>query len=147
MKLLLQKVTSASVTVDSSVVGEISKGYLLLLGVMEGDGEEQAERLAEKVVNLRLFDGEGGKINDQSLLDIGGEALVVSQFTLAGSLKKGNRPDYTAAADPESAEKLYEYFMEKLKSLGVSKVEAGEFGARMQVKLINDGPVTLCLEK
>ncbi|MDP7454862.1 MAG: D-aminoacyl-tRNA deacylase, partial [Candidatus Peribacteraceae bacterium] len=112
-----------------------------------GDSESQADKLAEKAVNLRLFDGDNGKINDRSLLDISGEALVVSQFTLAGDLKKGNRPDYTAAADSASAKKLYEYFIEKLKSLGVKKVEAGEFGAYMQVSLTNDGPVTLWLEK
>jgi len=147
MRLLLQKVTSASVSVSDSVVGEIGQGYLLFLGVMEGDSESQADKLAEKAVNLRLFDGDNGKINDRSLLDISGEALVVSQFTLAGDLKKGNRPDYTAAADSASAKKLYEYFIEKLKSLGVKKVEAGEFGAYMQVSLTNDGPVTLWLEK
>ncbi len=147
MRLLLQKVTSASVSVDSSVVGEIGQGYLLFLGVMSGDSEEQADKLAEKAVNLRLFDGEDGKINDRSLLDIDGQILVVSQFTLAGDLKKGNRPDYTAAADPKSATKLYEYFIEKLRSLGVTKVEAGEFGAYMKVSLENDGPVTLWLEK
>lgn len=147
MRLLLQKVTSASVSVDSSVVGEIDQGYLLFLGVMEGDTEESADKLAEKTVNLRLFDGEDGKINDRSLLDIDGQILVVSQFTLAGDLKKGNRPDYTAAADPKSATKLYEYFIEKLRSLGVKKVEAGEFGAYMRVDLVNDGPVTLWLER
>ena len=114
---------------------------------MSGDSEEQADKLAEKAVNLRLFDGEDGKINDRSLLDIDGQILVVSQFTLAGDLKKGNRPDYTAAADPKSATKLYEYFIEKLRSLGVTKVEAGEFGAYMKVSLENDGPVTLWLEK
>ncbi|MBU0458019.1 D-tyrosyl-tRNA(Tyr) deacylase [Patescibacteria group bacterium] len=147
MRLLLQKVTRASVSVDQKKVGEIAKGYLLFLGVIEGDTNEQADKLAEKVVNLRLFDGEGGKINDKSLLDTGGEALVVSQFTLAGDLKKGNRPDYTEAASPEVGRELYEYFIEKLKSLGVIKVEAGEFGAYMKVELVNDGPVTLVLER
>lgn len=147
MKLVLQKVTQASVTVDGEVIGQIGKGYLLFLGVLHGDTAAQAELLAEKIVKLRLFDGENGKINDQSILDTEGEILVVSQFTLAGKFEKGNRPDYTQAEDPKSAKKLYEYFMEKLRQLGVNTVESGEFGAYMDVSLQNDGPVTLLLEK
>ncbi|MBU2213082.1 D-tyrosyl-tRNA(Tyr) deacylase [Patescibacteria group bacterium] len=147
MRLLLQKVTKAKVSVDNSVIGETGQGYLLFLGVMEGDCEEQAQKLADKVVNVRLFQGEDGKINDRSLLDVGGEALVVSQFTLAGRLEKGNRPDYTKAADPKEAEKLYEYFIDQLKNRGVKKVEGGEFGAYMKVDLTNDGPVTILIER
>lgn len=147
MKVVLQKVQVASVTVDGSVVGSIGQGYLLLLGVMQGDTSAQAELLAQKISSVRLFDGEDGKINDQSILDIGGSILVVSQFTLAGRLEKGNRPDYTQAAPPEDAEKLYEYFIGKLRELGVEHVESGTFGAMMDVRLTNDGPVTLILER
>ncbi|MCA9370938.1 MAG: D-tyrosyl-tRNA(Tyr) deacylase [Candidatus Peregrinibacteria bacterium] len=147
MRILLQKVTDASVAVHGDIVGQIGIGYLLFLGVLHGDTSAQAELLAEKIVKLRLFDGEDGKINDRSILDTNGEILVVSQFTLAGRTEKGNRPDYTQAADPESAGKLYEYFVRKLESLGVQRVETGEFGAHMDVMLHNDGPVTLILEK
>jgi len=147
MRLLLQKVTQAKVSVDNSIIGEIGQGYLLFLGVMEGDCEEQAQKLVDKVINVRLFPSEDGKINDRSLLDVGGEALVVSQFTLAGRLEKRNRPDYTKAADPKEAEKLYEYFIEQLKDRGVGKVEGGRFGAYMKVDLTNDGPVTLWIER
>lgn len=147
VRLLLQKVSEASVSVDDQTVGQIGPGYLLFLGVMEGDTSAQAQLLAEKVTKLRLWTGEDGKINDRSLLDVGGDVLVISQFTLAGRLEKGNRPDYTQAAAPEEAEKLYEYFVEKLQSLGVARVETGEFGAMMQVALVNDGPVTLILDR
>ena len=147
MRLLLQKVTQAKVSVDNSVIGEIGQGYLLFLGVMEGDCEEQAQKLADKVINVRLFPGEDGKINDRSLLDVGGEALAVSQFTLAGRLEKGNRPDYTRAADPNEAEKLYEFFITQLEERGIKKVEGGKFGAYMKVDLTNDGPVTLWIER
>ncbi|MBU0767073.1 D-tyrosyl-tRNA(Tyr) deacylase [Patescibacteria group bacterium] len=147
MRVLLQKVTQAKVSVDSSVVGQIDAGYILFLGIMEGDTQDQAEKLADKVVNVRLFSGEDGKINDRSLLDIGGEALIVSQFTLAGRLEKGNRPDYTLAAGPKEAEKLYEFFIKQLTERGVKKVEGGKFGAYMKVDLTNDGPVTLWIER
>jgi len=147
MRLLLQKVSEASVSVDDQTVGQIGPGYLLFLGVMGGDTSAQAQLLAEKVTKLRLWPGEDGKINDRSLLDVGGDLLIISQFTLAGRLEKGNRPDYTQAAAPEEAEKLYEYFVEKLSELGVSRVEMGKFGAMMQVSLVNDGPVTLMLER
>lgn len=145
MRLVLQRVTEASVSVGGEPVGQIGKGYLLFLCVMKGDGEQQAEWLAEKVVGLRLYDGEGGKVNDRSLLDVGGELLVVSQFTLAGDVRKGKRPDYTAAAAPDEAEKLYTFFVHKLHSLGVKRVATGRFGAMMQVALVNDGPVTLTI--
>ena len=147
MRLLLQRVTEASVTVDSEIVGQIGKGYLLFLGVMHGDTAAHAKLLAEKIIKLRLFDGEGGKINDRSILDREGDILVVSQFTLAGRVEKGNRPDYTQAAPPDEAETLYEYFIDTLKKLGVKTVESGTFGASMNVKLQNDGPVTLIIER
>lgn len=147
MKLLLQRVSEASVLVDDETIGSISKGYLLFLGVLQGDTSAQAQLLAEKVVKLRLFDGNDGKINDQSIVDINGEILVVSQFTLAGSTEKGNRPDFTMAAPPDEAKVLYDYFVKKLEELGVQKVETGEFGAYMDVRLANDGPVTLILER
>ncbi len=147
MRLLLQKVTEASVTVDGEVIGQIEQGYLLFLGILRGDTSAQAELLAEKVAKLRLFDSAEGKINDQSIIDISGDILVVSQFTLAGRLEKGNRPDYSQAAPPEDAKVLYEYFIRKLEQMGVQKVESGEFGAYMGVSLVNDGPVTLIIER
>jgi len=147
MRLVLQRVTEASVTVEQRLVGSIGKGYMILLCVMKGDTSLQAQWLAEKIVKLRLFDSPEGKVNDRSLLDIGGEILVVSQFTLAGDIAKGNRPDYTAAAGPEEAKILYDYFLKKLQELQVRRVAGGEFGAMMEVKIANDGPVTLVLEK
>jgi len=147
MRLVLQRVKESSVSVDGSVIGSIGNGYLILLCIMKGDTSLQAQWLAEKIVKLRLFDAPDGKVNDKSVLDNGGGILVVSQFTLAGDIAKGNRPDYTAAAGPEEAKVLYEYFMKKLKELGVKKVEGGEFGAMMTVAIVNDGPVTLVLEK
>jgi D-tyrosyl-tRNA(Tyr) deacylase len=147
MRIVLQRVKESSVSVDGSVIGSVGAGYLLFLCVMKGDTSLQAQWLAEKIVKLRLFDAPDGKVNDKSVLDCGGEILVVSQFTLAGDTAKGNRPDYTAAAGPDEAKILYEYFMKKLRELGVKKVEGGEFGAMMEVKIVNDGPVTLILEK
>lgn len=147
MKVILQKVTEASVTVDSEIVGQIDRGYLLFLGILQGDTSAQAELLAEKITKTRLFDSADGKINDQSILDVQGSILVVSQFTLAGRLEKGNRPDYSRAAPPEDAKVLYEYFIRKLEQMGVQKVESGEFGAYMGVSLVNDGPVTLIIER
>ncbi|MFA7681617.1 MAG: D-aminoacyl-tRNA deacylase [Candidatus Peribacteraceae bacterium] len=147
MRLLLQKVSQACVRVDQKIVGEIDQGYLLFLGVLGGDCQEQAQQLAEKVVKLRLFPGEDGKMNDRSLLDVDGDILVVSQFTLAGKFDKGNRPDYTQAMEPQAAQDLYTYFVEQLQTQGVRHVATGVFGAYMQVSLINDGPVTLQLER
>ncbi len=146
MRLVLQRVSQASVSVDGKIVGQIDKGYLILLCVMKGDTAKDAGWLAEKVCGLRLFDGPDGKINDRSLLDVKGEALVVSQFTLAGDVRKGRRPDYTAAAVPAEAEALYGQFLQTLRSLGISKVEGGSFGAHMFVSLTNDGPVTILLD-
>ena len=147
MRLILQKVSEAQVSVDDEVIGSIDDGYLIFLGVMQGDTEEQVDWLAQKVANVRLFDGEGGKINDRSILDMKGSILVVSQFTLAGRLEKGNRPDYTRAAGPEEANRLYEYFMESLRKIGIEELESGSFGAMMEVSLTNEGPVTLQLER
>lgn len=147
MRIVLQKVVSASVSVDDSVIGSVGPGYVLLLGVMKGDTQTQARELAEKVTKLRLFEGEDGKINDRSILDVDGAILVVSQFTLAGRTEKGNRPDYTQAMEPQKANELYERFIGMLKELGVQTVASGSFGAYMQVELVNDGPVTLLLER
>ena len=147
MRIVLQSAKEASVAVDGQMVGSIGPGYLIFLCVMKGDTSLQAQWLAEKVVKLRLFDSANRKVNDRSILDVGGGILVVSQFTLVGDVSKGSRPDYTAAAGPEEAVILYEYFMKKLKELGVARVEGGVFGAMMDVKLVNDGPVTLVLEK
>ena len=146
MRILLQRVSRASVSVDKQVIGQIHRGYLLFVGVIEGDAEEHAKWLSEKITKLRLFDADDGKINDRSVIDINGEILVISQFTLAGRTEKGNRPDYTKAAKPEAAKRLYEFFIEVLKSLGVKNVESGMFGAMMEVELTNDGPVTLMLD-
>ncbi len=147
MRLLLQKVSQASVAVDTKEIARIGEGYLLFLGVMAGDTDEQAKWLAEKVSKLRLWDSPEGKINDRSLVDIGGSALAVSQFTLAGNTEKGNRPDYTAAAHPAVAEPLYERFCYFLSEAGVHDVQTGKFGAMMQVQLTNEGPVTLVMER
>lgn len=146
MRVVLQRVVGASVRVDDREIGQIRRGYVLLLGVMKGDTEAEGEWLAQKIVNLRLFEGDDGKINDRSLLDIGGDVLVVSQFTLAADTKKGNRPDYTAAEAPERAKELYDQFCGQMAALNV-RVATGEFGAHMAVELTNDGPVTLLLER
>lgn len=147
MKVVLQRVQSASVVIDAQKSAEIGVGYVLFLGILQGDTSAQAQLLAEKIVKLRLFTGADGKINDRSILDIDGDILVVSQFTLAGRTEKGNRPDFTAAAPPDEAVVLYEYFVDKLRQLGVQSVQTGEFGADMQVSLNNDGPCTLILER
>ena len=145
MRILLQRVSRGSVTVDDQVIGEIGQGYVLLVGVGDGDTQQQADKLAEKVVNLRLFPDEDGKF-DRSLLDVGGGALVVSQFTLYGDARKGRRPSFVQAARPEVAEPLCDYFANRLKGLGVTVVATGRFGADMRVDLCNQGPVTLWLD-
>jgi D-tyrosyl-tRNA(Tyr) deacylase len=132
------------VTVDGELVGEIGRGLVVLLGVARGDSEPDAARLAGKVARLRIFEDDAGKF-DRSVVDVGGEALVVSQFTLIADTRKGNRPSFTEAASPEEAEALYEQFCEALRALGVD-VETGVFGARMQVALVSDGPVTIILD-
>lgn len=145
MKAVIQRVTSASVAVEGETLGAIDRGYLILLGVHESDTEAEAELLAKKVVNLRVFEDEDGKMN-LSLLDTGLSCLVISQFTLLANTRKGNRPSFIEAARPEQAVPLYEHFMEQLKALGVKEVRHGQFGADMTVSLINDGPVTIVLD-
>ena len=144
MRAVVQRVSQASVTVGGETVSQIGPGALVLLGVAAGDTPVASERLAGKVVRLRVFENEDGRF-DRSLLDVGGEALVVSQFTLIADTAKGNRPSFTAAAAPEVAEPLYERFCEGLEREGV-RVQRGRFGARMQVSLVNDGPVTIVLD-
>jgi D-tyrosyl-tRNA(Tyr) deacylase len=145
MRALLQRVSEASVTVDGQVVGAIGPGLVILLGVGHGDGEEQAAWLAQKVAGLRIFEDEAGKFN-RSILDVGGSALVVSQFTLYADARKGRRPAFVDAAPPEIAEPLVQRFAELLRGQGVS-VEMGVFAARMMVTIHNDGPVTIWLER
>lgn len=146
MKAVLQRVARASVRVEDEVVGEIGRGLCVLLGVARSDGPEAAPRLAGKVARLRVFEDEEARF-DRSLLDVGGAALVVSQFTLLGDTKrqKGARPDFSQAAPREQAEPLYEVFCDELRALGVP-VATGRFAARMSVELVNDGPVTILLE-
>ncbi|MHB0912363.1 MAG: D-aminoacyl-tRNA deacylase [Armatimonadota bacterium] len=144
MRAVIQRVTGASVNVEGRVVGKIGMGLVVLLGVGAGDGERQAEWLAEKTANLRIFEDVEGKMN-LSLPDVGGEALVVSQFTLYGDARKGRRPSFTEAAPPEDADRLYERYVEILRSLGVS-VQTGVFRAKMLVEINNDGPVTILLD-
>ena len=144
MRAVVQRVTEARVEVAGETAGEINTGLLVLLGVARDDREEDADYLAEKIANLRVFNDAEGKMN-RSLLDTGGEMLVVSQFTLYGDVRRGRRPSYTDAAEPENANALYEYFVEQIRSRGI-KVETGVFQAMMMVNLINDGPVTILLD-
>lgn len=145
MRALLQRVSSASVTVDDQPVGRIDQGFLVLLGVTHSDREAEAKWLAKKVAGLRLFDDAEGKMN-ASLADVDGELLVVSQFTLYGDARKGRRPSYSAAARPQQAEPLVDFFVEHLRGLGFN-VATGLFGAYMDVTINNDGPVTLMVER
>jgi D-tyrosyl-tRNA(Tyr) deacylase len=148
VRALIQRVSSASVSVDGEVVGDIGKGLVVLLGVGEGDGSEEARKLADKLARLRVFDKEsedGGSRMDRSLLDLGAAVLCISQFTLYGETRRGLRPSFTTAAAPEPAERLYDEFCRELEARGV-RVERGRFGARMSVALVNEGPVTLMLE-
>lgn len=144
MRALVQRVSSASVTVEGDVIGKIGPGLLVLLCAMQGDGTEQAQAMATKLSKLRIFKDESGRMN-RSLLDVGGAALVVSQFTLAGDTSRGNRPGFSSAASPDLGEALYEATCSALTALG-PEVQTGKFGADMQVSLVNDGPVTLWLE-
>ena len=144
MRAVLTRVKSASVTVDGSVIGQIGQGFLILLGVTHEDTEAQAVKLADKLMGLRIFEDENGKMN-RSLEDVGGQVLVVSQFTLYGNCKKGRRPEFLAAARPETAIPLYEKFIALCRDKGFS-VETGEFGAEMLVESVNDGPVTLIVD-
>ncbi|MGQ9655896.1 MAG: D-aminoacyl-tRNA deacylase [Thermodesulfobacteriota bacterium] len=144
MKALLQRVSMAHVTAGQETLGRIGGGILVFLGIGMGDGPVQARELAEKIVHLRIFEGLDGRF-DLSLLDVKGEALVVSQFTLYADCRKGRRPSFSQAAPPETARELYQVFLEELAAKGV-KVESGRFGEHMEVSLVNDGPVTLMLE-
>ena len=144
MRIVLQRVTSASVTVDGEVIGKIGTGFLLLFGVGREDTEEDCRRLADKISGLRIFSDENDKIN-LDLESVGGEILVVPQFTLYADCRKGNRPNFIQAAKPEKANALYEYFVDYLRSKG-KHVETGSFGADMKVELLNDGPFTVILE-
>ncbi len=144
MRALIQRVKEGAVYIEGKEVGKIGKGFVLLLGVGQSDTIEDLDYLVDKVVNLRVFPDEEGKMN-LSLLDVGGEVLVVSQFTLYADCRKGRRPSFTDAAPPEKGKEMYELFINKLRDRGV-RVETGEFGAMMLVKIYNDGPVTIMLD-
>lgn len=145
MKALIQRVKQASVTIDGELYSSINNGMLVLLGVMKDDTIENAQKLAQKLIGLRIFEDEQGKMN-KSILDTNGEMLVVSQFTLCGDCKKGTRPSFDKSAPPQIAEELYKYFIDTIKK-EISIVKTGKFGAMMDVALINDGPVTFMVEK
>ena len=144
MKLVIQRVTHASVTVDNNVIGKIGKGYMVLIGVSDTDTKEIADKMLDKMIKLRIFEDENGKTN-LSLADVGGELLLISQFTLYANCKKGNRPSFIEAGSPDHANALYEYIIEKCKER-VDVVERGEFGAEMKGELLNDGPFTVILD-
>lgn len=144
MKAVIQRVAKASVEVGGKTVGKCEKGFMILLGVMHGDSEADADKLVKKIINLRIFEDENEKMN-LSALDINAQMLVVSQFTLCADCTHGRRPSFTPAAAPKEANQLYEYFTSELKKAGSASVETGIFGADMQVSLINDGPVTIIL--
>ncbi len=144
MRAVLQRVSACEVQVGGKMVGRIGPGLLVLLGISQSDEEEEADYLADKTARLRIFEDDQGKMN-RSVLETGGEVMVVSQFTLLGDCRKGRRPSYVEAAPPEKAERLYEYFVNQLKLKGIP-VATGQFQAMMAVSLVNDGPVTLILE-
>ena len=145
MRVVIQKVTQASVSIDSQIVGSINKGLLVLVGIEDGDTNEDIAWLSSKIVNLRVFDGDNGVMN-LSVKEVGGELLIVSQFTLHASTKKGNRPSYIKAARPEAAIPVYEAFIKQVETLLGKRVPTGQFGAMMQVSLCNDGPVTILID-
>ncbi|HEX4492944.1 MAG TPA: D-aminoacyl-tRNA deacylase [Acidimicrobiia bacterium] len=145
MRAVVQRVSRASVTVGTRVVGAIERGLLVLLGAGAGDGASDLAYVVDKVANLRIFPDDAGKMN-RSVLDVGGGVLVVSQFTLYGDARQGRRPAFTSALEPVAARALYEQSLDALRAAGVTRVAAGEFGADMQVDLLNDGPVTILLE-
>jgi len=144
MRALVQRVSHASVTVDDTLIGQTGPGLLILICTMQGDTEMQADQLSAKIAKLRIFKDDDGKMN-RSLLDTGGGALVVSQFTLAADTSRGNRPGFSAAAPPDQGKALYEYFARQLAAQGIA-VETGQFGADMAVELVNDGPITIWIE-
>jgi D-tyrosyl-tRNA(Tyr) deacylase len=144
MRAVIQRVDSANVVIDGKTVGEIGRGFLVLLGVERGDGEKDADYLIDKIVNLRIFEDEHGKMN-LSLLDVSGDLLAVSQFTLLADCRKGRRPSFVNAGEPELAEKLYEYFVRSAEQK-VEKVATGQFQAMMKITLCNNGPVTIILD-
>jgi D-tyrosyl-tRNA(Tyr) deacylase len=146
MRIVLQRVKNASVTVGDETVSEIGAGLLLLVAVASGDGEAEADWLARKITGLRIFNDREGKMN-LSVQDAGGEILAVSQFTLLADTRKGKRPSFVGAAPPEEAERLFDYFCERLRTAGAGPVKTGAFGAMMDVALVNDGPVTIILER
>ena len=145
MKAVIQRVSHCRVTVDNNITGEIGQGFLILLGIEKGDDQKEADKLSNKISVLRVFTDENDKMN-LSLHDIDGEVLVVSNFTLCADCRKGRRPSFDAAARPETADPLYEYFCSKMSENGIRKVEKGIFGADMKVSLLNDGPVTLIID-
>jgi D-aminoacyl-tRNA deacylase len=144
MRAVVQRVIRARVTVDGEVVGEIGRGLLILLGVGRQDSRESADELADKIIGLRIFEDGAGKMN-LALEEAGGKLLVVSQFTLYGDLRRGRRPSFEAAASPENARELYQYFIERIRAAGLV-CETGRFQSAMQVELVNDGPVTILLD-
>ncbi|MGB0902940.1 D-aminoacyl-tRNA deacylase [Halocynthiibacter sp.] len=144
MKAVVQRVTEASVDVDGERIGEIDEGVVILVCAMQGDTEANADKLAAKITKLRIFRDDEGRMN-RSLADIGGTALIVSQFTLAADTSRGNRPGFSAAASPDEGERLYEYFITRIQHEGIP-VQTGKFGADMKVRLLNDGPVTIPME-
>ena len=145
MRIVIQRVSHASVIINGEIKSEIGKGYLILIGIGEDDGREDADWLVKKVVGLRVFDDENGVMN-RSIMEVGGDILVVSQFTLMASYKKGNRPSWIRAARHEISVPLYEYFCDRLGQETGKKIGTGEFGADMKVALTNDGPVTICMD-
>ena len=144
MRFVIQRVTQASVTVDGDVIGQIGKGFLVLIGVADGDTKEMADKLIKKLIGLRIFADSGGKTN-LALADVGGELLLISQFTLYADCRKGNRPSFVKAGAPDFAEEMYEYIVAECKKQ-LPKVETGSFGAHMKVELLNDGPFTVILD-
>ena len=146
MKVILQRVSTASVTVDGSVVGQIGRGLVLLVGFGKGDDETRVSPMVEKICKLRIFENDTKKF-DKDIIEVGGEVLAISQFTLFADTSRGRRPDFFQALEPAEASRLFDLFVSELRATAISKVETGVFGALMQVSLINDGPVTITLER
>ena len=145
MKLVIQRVTSSSLYIEGSLISQIKQGLVVLIGISKSDSENVIDKLIKKLLNLRVFEDENSKMN-YSILDIEGEILLVSQFTLYADTRKGNRPSFIDAADPKNAEHLYDKFLERLNFILGDKLKTGKFGANMQVELVNDGPVTIIIE-